>query len=389
MIKRVPAFAALAIAATLAAAGCASSSSSSAASGMSGSGASALSAANQAAMQNPNLDLGSSLDGLKAPDIKLVNQFGQPMSLSQFRGKVVILAFADSECTTVCPLTTQSMVMAKELLGKAGDSVQLLGVDANPDATKVSDVMAYSRAHSMVNQWDFLTGSDAQLKSVWKSYNIQVAIESGQIDHTPALYVINQQGTMEKIYLTAMAYSSVTQAAQVLATEVASLLPSHPKLSSIESLATVPAQTPADAVSLPAAIGSAGTGQPATVTLGPGKARLVVFFATWLTETSDLSAELATLNTYAKAAGRSHLPPLTAVDETVTEPSEATVTSYLRTLGPLDYPVALDKTGRVADGYGVQDQPWLVLVNAAGKITWSHDGWLSLAALDKAAAAHP
>jgi cytochrome oxidase Cu insertion factor (SCO1/SenC/PrrC family) len=383
MIKRVPAFAALALAATLAVVGCASSSNSS-----SMPGASAMSGASEAAMQNPNLDLGSSLDGEKAPDIKLVNQFGQPMSLSQFRGRVVILAFSDSECTTVCPLTTQSMVMAKELLGKAGDSVQLLGVDANPTATKVSDVMAYSRAHGMVNQWDFLTGSDAQLKAVWKAYNIQVAIEAGQIDHTPALYVINQQGTLEKLYLTAMAYSSVTQSAQVLATEVSSLLPSHPKLSGIESLATIPTQTPADTVSLPAAVSSAD-GKADTVTLGPGKPRLVVFFATWLTETSDLSAEMSALNTYAEAAAKSHLPALTAVDETVTEPSEATVTAYLRTLGPLDYPVALDKTGRVADGYGVQDQPWLVLVNAAGKITWSHDGWVSLAALDKAAAAHP
>src|ERR1700690_2901993 len=154
MIKRVPAIAALAIAATLAVAGCASSSGSSSAPG-----AAPMSAANAAAMQNPNLDLGSSLDGMQAPDIKLVNQFGQPMSLSQFRGRVVILAFSDSECTTVCPLTTQSMVLAKELLGKAGESVQLLGVDANPDALKVANVMAYSRVHGMVNQWDFLTGS--------------------------------------------------------------------------------------------------------------------------------------------------------------------------------------------------------------------------------------
>jgi cytochrome oxidase Cu insertion factor (SCO1/SenC/PrrC family) len=384
MIKRVPAFAALALAATLAVAGCASSSVSSAASG-----ASAMSAANQAAMQNPNLDLGSSLDGEKAPDIKLVNQFGQPMSLSQFRGRVVILAFSDSECTTVCPLTTQSMVMAKELLGKAGDSVQLLGVDANPTATKVSDVMAYSRAHGMVNQWDFLTGSDAQLKAVWKAYNIQVAIEAGQIDHTPALYVINQQGTLEKLYLTAMAYSSVTQSAQVLATEVSSLLPSHPKLSSIESLATIPAQGPATTVTLPQALMVGEKGKdPHTVTLGPGQPRLVVFFATWLTETSDLSAELTGLTAYAKAEASRHLPALTAVDETVTEPSVAAVNDYLAQLGPLGYQVALDKTGRVADGYGVQDQPWLVLVNAAGKITWSHDGWVSLAALEKAAASH-
>ena len=213
-----------------------------------------MSAANEAAMQNPNLDLGTSLYGEHAPDIKLVNQFGQPMSLSQFRGRVVILAFSDSECTTVCPLTTQSMVLAKELLGKAGESVQLLGVDANPDATKVSDVMAYSRAHGMVNQWDFLTGSPAQLKAVWKSYNIEVQIEAGQIDHTPALYVINQQGILEKLYLTTMAYSSVTQSAQVLATEVSGLLPSHPKLSSIESLATIAPEDPTATVSLPAAV---------------------------------------------------------------------------------------------------------------------------------------
>ena len=372
----------LAVAAGLAAVGCASSSSAPA--------SSAMSAANQAAMRNPNLDLGSSLYGERAPDIKLVNQFGQPMSLSQFRGRVVVLAFSDSECTTVCPLTTQSMVLAKELLGKAGDSVQLLGVDANPDATKVSDVMAYSRAHGMVNQWDFLTGSSAQLKAVWKAYNIEVQIEAGQIDHTPALYVINQQGTLEKLYLTAMAYSSVTQSAQVLASEVATLLPGHPKLSSIESLATIPAQTPATAVTLPQAqsAGDKRNGPPA-VALGPGKPRLVVFFATWLTETSDLSAELAGLNAYAKAAAGRHLPALTAVDETVTEPSAASVSDYLATLGPLSYQVALDKSGRVADGYGVQDQPWLALVNAAGKITWSHDGWVPVAALEKAAAAHP
>ncbi|MGH3210052.1 MAG: SCO family protein [Trebonia sp.] len=342
--------------------------------------------ASAAAMANPNLDTGTALGGKPAPAVKLVNQFGQPMSLSQFHGRVVMLSFEDSECTTVCPLTTQSMVLAKELLGKAGDSVQLLGVDANPDATKVADVMDYSRVHGMINQWDFLTGSLAQLKSVWKAYNVDVQIESGQIDHTPALYVIDQQGNLQKVYLTQMAYSSITQSAQVLATEVASLLPSHPKLSSLESLAAVPGQTPATTVSLPAAAGTSAA--PAgTVTLGPGKARLVVFFATWLSETSDLNAELTSLNSYAKAAATKHLPALTAVDETVTEPSTATVTSYLHQLGKLSYPVALDETGRLADGYGVQDQPWLELVNQAGKVTWQHDGWVSLSALEKAAAA--
>jgi cytochrome oxidase Cu insertion factor (SCO1/SenC/PrrC family) len=357
------------------------------ASGGSGSGGSSGSAhmagqadtsQSKAAGNNPDLDTGSSLGSMTAPDIKLTNQFGQPMSLSQFRGKVVILAFVDSECTTICPLTTVSMVQARQLLGAAGQQVQLLGVDANPDATAVSNVMAYSQAHSMVNQWDFLTGSDAQLEAVWKAYHIYVQIARGDIDHTPALFVIDQRGREREIYLTTMAYASVGQEAQVLAQETATLLPGHPKLARESSLAYISGIGP----TAQATLSQVPSG---SVTIGPGRPHLLMFFATWLSETSDLRGGLTGLNAYARVAQQEGLPPLTAIDEAVSEPSVATVRSYLQHLGqPLNYPVALDTTGRLADGYGVQDQPWFALTNASGKIVWSHDGWLSPSALETA-----
>jgi cytochrome oxidase Cu insertion factor (SCO1/SenC/PrrC family) len=335
------------------------------------------------AQSNPNIDLGSSLGNAPAPDFRLVNQFGQVMSLSQFRGKVIMLGFEDSECTTVCPLTTQSMVLAKDLLGKAGSDVQLLGVDANPTATSVPDVLSYSRAHGLVNQWDFLTGSPAQLKKVWAAYHIAVQVQAGAIDHTPALFIINAQGRLQKVYLTQMAYSGVGQSAQVLAQEVAGLLPGHPKLSSLQSLAAIPPQDPTAHVTLPAA----GGGAP--VALGPGRPRLVVFFATWLAETSNFKTEMTALNDFRTTAASNHLPQLVAIDETATESSQAAASTAIAGLGTLNYPVALDETGQVADGYGVQDQPWLVLVNAAGKVTWSHDGWLPVTALEAAATRTP
>ena len=103
-------------------------------------------------------------------------------------------------------------------------------------------------------------------------------------------------------------------------------------------------------------------------------------------ETSDLRGQLTALNAYAQAAKRSGLPPLAAVDEEVSEPSADAVRTYLQHLGrPLDYPVALDTTGRIADGYGVQDQPWFVLTSATGTIIWRHDGWLGVRALEAAA----
>jgi cytochrome oxidase Cu insertion factor (SCO1/SenC/PrrC family) len=350
----------------------------------SSSGNSQFTGSNTAAMDNPNLDLGSSLGNKPAPDFQLRNQFGQPMSLSQFRGKIVMLAFEDSECTTVCPLTTQSMLEAKQLLGPAGSGVQLLGIDANPDAISTADVLSYSRTHGLVNQWNFLTGPLADLKATWTKYDIAVQIEKDEIDHTPALFVIDQQGRERKLYLTQMAYSSVGQSAQVLADEIATLLPGHPKVASQQSLASIAVQGPADHITLPAA----GSGD-APVTLGPGQPHLVMFFATWLSEVANLKSELTGANGYVAAARREGLPPLTAVDETVVEPSVATVRSYLGSLGTkLDYPVGLDTAGRMADGYQVQDQPWFALVSASGKIVWTHDGWLPWTSLEAAVKQH-
>jgi cytochrome oxidase Cu insertion factor (SCO1/SenC/PrrC family) len=388
MTRRVTTLAGVALAAAVALAGCSAAASTAA-------GSSGSSASSAAAEENAGLDLGTSLGGKQAPDFTLTNQFGEQMSLSQFKGRITVLSFEDPECTDICPLTTQSMVLAKELLGSAGKSVQLLGVDANPTAVETADVKAYSQAHGLTNQWDYLTGSVAQLKAVWKAYDVAVQVADGDINHTPAVYVIDAQGKLSKLYLTQMAYDSVTQAAQVMASEMASLMPGHPKLASIESLASAPTQTPADSVSLPAATASArssssGSSPAASspVKLGPGQAHLVVFFATWLTEVSDLKSELTSLDAYDKFAASRHLPSVTAVDETVTEPSKTSVASYLGQLGPLSYPVALDETGRLADGYGVQDQPWVSLVSASGKIVWQHDGWVPLGDLEKTVAAH-
>ena len=369
--RRRPAAALAALAAVLALAAC------SAGGGSATGGGSTASPADAAG--NSKLDPGTSLGSEPAPDFRLVNQFGQPMSLSQFRGKVVILAFNDSVCTTICPLTTQAMVEAKQLLGPAGNHVQLLGIDANPDATAVSDVMSYSRAHGMVNQWDFLTGTRAQLKAVWKAYHIDVQIERDEIDHTPALFVIDPQGRERAVYLTQMYYAGIEQQAQILAREVAGLLPGHPALTHRGSLALISGVKPTTHATLP--------GVPSgTVTLGPGRPRLLVFFATWVAGTSDLRGQLRTLNSYATAARGGRLPALVALDEGATEPSTTAAAAFLSRLDtPLRYPVAVDTTGRVADGYGVQDQPWYVLVSATGKTVWTHDGWIPLPGLEAAA----
>ncbi|HEY0932105.1 MAG TPA: SCO family protein [Trebonia sp.] len=351
----------------------------------SGSAGQASAAQVSALTDNENLDPGAPLSA-PAPDFTLTNQFGQPVSLSSYRGKVVLLAFNDAECTTICPLTTAALVSAKNMLGAAGPKVQLLGVDANPKAIAVEDLLSYSQLHGMTYQWQYLTGSLAQLRSVWKAYSVGVTISQSQTDHEPAIFVINPQGRLVKLYLTQMAYSSVGQLGQLLASEAASLLPGHPAASSHLSYAQINGFSPATDTSLPAAGGgyvSLGPGQP-----GQGSPRLYLFFATWDQEITTLGGQLDALNAYQAAAGAGGLPGLTAVDEGGIEPSPSALPGFLATLRqPLSYPVGIDDSGQVADGYGVQGVPWFVVTSADGKVLWTREvsvsGWPSPAALGK------
>jgi cytochrome c biogenesis protein CcmG/thiol:disulfide interchange protein DsbE len=330
---------------------------------------------------NPALDPGTPLNR-PAPDFTLTDERGHRVSLRSLRGKVVMLAFNDSECTTICPLTTSAMVDARRALGRASSSVVLLGVDANPNATAVHDVLSYSQLHGLLGQWRFLTGSLRQLRAVWKAYNIEVEIERGQIDHTPALFLIDPRGRLRRVYLTQASYAAVGQFGELLAQEASRLLPGHPAVVAHQGYAQIKGVSPSRPYSLPRVGGG-------TLKLGPGSPHLYLFFDTWDRQVTNLGSQLKLLGRYLFDEHRdTRLPALQAVDEGTVEPGPSALSSFLSGLGQsLPYGVAIDQTGRVADGYGVQDEPWLVLTSAGGRVVWYHDvstsGWLGTKELER------
>lgn len=320
----------------------------------------------------PSTDPGTPLKGA-APGFTLIDQFGKRVSLRSLRGRVVVLSFNDPKCTTICPLTTTALLHAKDLLGAAGSGVELVGVGANPEATGVKWVRAYSKAHGMLHKWRFLTGSLPELKKVWRSYGIEAAVVQGAIDHTPATYVIDSRGRYSRLFVTSMSYSSVDELGYEIAQSMSALLPGHPRVHGAAPLGAIGLLGPHSRVTLPRVGGG-------SVRLGPGSGpHLVLFFDTWETEVSDLGAQLQALNEYQAAAKRDGLPPLVAIDEGKVEASPQALPRLLRSLPhPLSYPVAVDATGRVADGYRVQDSPWLELVSGTGRFLFYRDlaeGW--------------
>jgi len=144
---------------------------------------------------------GFPITGNLAPDFTLTDQFGHSVTLSSLRGHEVVLAFIDSRCKSLCPLTATIMYDAKVRLGaSAASRVELVAVNANPAATSVAVVQAWSIAHGMLHQWVFLTGTRQRLQSVYHLYNVYVQVGSdGEVEHDPKTFIIDAQGH-ERLY---------------------------------------------------------------------------------------------------------------------------------------------------------------------------------------------
>ncbi|MDA8391602.1 MAG: SCO family protein [Actinomycetota bacterium] len=136
--------------------------------------------------------------GTAAPGFTLVDQQGKPVSMSQFRGKVVALEFMDTKCTDICPIISQEFVDAYHDLGAKASNVVFLGVNVNAANASVADVASFTSAHglSTIPNWYFLTGSPAALKAVWNAYGVQVQIDpkNGTVLHSNPLYFIGPHG---------------------------------------------------------------------------------------------------------------------------------------------------------------------------------------------------
>ncbi len=131
----------------------------------------------------------------KAPDFTLTDQFGHSQTLSSLRGKLVLLTFIDSDCTTICPLTAQLMEKTQQVLG-SDYPTSLVAVNVNPKSNTVADVRTWSAEHGMLHRWLFLTGSADRLKKVEKLYGIQTKMVGGDLAHTALIYVIDANGNV-------------------------------------------------------------------------------------------------------------------------------------------------------------------------------------------------
>ena len=135
------------------------------------------------------------------PDFSLTDQAGQKVSMADQRGKLVLLTFLYTNCPDVCPLITQNLNQALQMLGTERDDVRVLAVSVDPEGDTPKSVDEYAKAHHLLPEFHYLIGSRDELTKVWKAYDVAaVASDPELVDHTAYTMLVDQSGEGRVIY---------------------------------------------------------------------------------------------------------------------------------------------------------------------------------------------
>ena len=137
----------------------------------------------------------------EAPDFTVLGSDGAPLTLSRYRGKVVVLSFGYTSCLSVCPATLTMLALAHRKLGPQGAKVQVLYLTVDPQRDTAD------KMHRFLASFDatFIggTGTEAQMAAVRRSYGVTAEKHGGGSDyavaHSSFIYLITPDGKLRAL----------------------------------------------------------------------------------------------------------------------------------------------------------------------------------------------
>ena len=161
----------------------------------------------------------------QAPNFRLRDQNGQPISLTLFRGRPVIVTFIDPLCRNLCPVEAGILNNAARAL-PASARPMIVAVSVNPAGDNHANLLKDIQKWHLTTTWRWAVGSQEQLEAVWRHYEIGVTatketfagVTVHEITHTEAAFLIDPAGYQRALYVFPFEASDVARTLRQLAT---------------------------------------------------------------------------------------------------------------------------------------------------------------------------
>ncbi len=136
-------------------------------------------------------------------DFSLPSTLDKPASISEWKGKVVLLNFGFTSCPDVCPMVLSKLALVQNTLDKDAKHIQVLFVSVDPERDTLEKIQAYLK-HYHPAFVGMRADSEAEVKAIMRKYGAaleSVQTENGKdISHADYVYVINRQGYVAGFY---------------------------------------------------------------------------------------------------------------------------------------------------------------------------------------------
>ena len=130
----------------------------------------------------------------QVPEIELVRDDGTKAEFSAEvnDGRPVVLAFIYTSCTTICPLTSQTLAEVQRKLGADRDRVHLMSITIDPDQDTPERLHAYAQKFHAGPEWQHYTGTLAASQAAQRAFGV---FRGDKMNHAPAILVRAAPGT--------------------------------------------------------------------------------------------------------------------------------------------------------------------------------------------------
>ena len=136
-----------------------------------------------------------------APNFRLEDQSGKPVSPAAQRGRWLVVTFLYTHCPDVCPLIAAQLDRAIATPTGRKAQLRVIAVSVDPARDTLSAVRRYAVTHRLQPTFHWGIGSRAQLERVWHAYHVAAQPgPRGTVTHSTFEILVDPEGKERLLY---------------------------------------------------------------------------------------------------------------------------------------------------------------------------------------------
>src|SRR5947209_5661334 len=116
---------------------------------------------------------------VSVPDLQVVTQTGEHLHFASelLKGRVAIITGFFTNCTSMCPITQESLAHVAKLLGpRLGKNVIIVSLSTDPENDTPARMKAWAEKFHIGSGWTLASGNKADVQNLLKSLGLYVDI---------------------------------------------------------------------------------------------------------------------------------------------------------------------------------------------------------------------